>query len=56
MTANALSLLRASGPMQQVIGASYLFGTEHSAAARDTLAKLTTYRDESIGQLARTQL
>jgi tetratricopeptide (TPR) repeat protein len=56
VTPHALSLLRSNSPMQQVIGASYLFGTEHSATARDTIAKLTTYRDERVGQLARTQL
>lgn len=53
---HATTLLRSSNPLQQVIGASFLFGTDQSTAARDTLAKLTTYRDERVGQLARTQL
>ena len=42
--------------MQQVIGASYLFGTDQSSAAREVLSKLTTYPDERIGHIARTQL
>lgn len=52
----AANLLQANGPMEQVIGASYLFGTAHSATARNTLARLTTYRDERLAQLARAQL
>jgi len=57
VTQEANSLLRSSIPLHQVIGASFLFGTEQSSAARDTLAKLTTYPgDERIALLARTQL
>jgi tetratricopeptide (TPR) repeat protein len=52
----AATLLRSTDPLQQVIGASFLYGTDQSTAARDTLAKLTTYRDERVGQLARAQL
>ena len=52
----ATMMLRSGSPLQQLIGASFLFGTKDSQAARDALAKLTTYRDERIGQLARTQL
>jgi tetratricopeptide (TPR) repeat protein len=53
---HAATLLRSSNPLQQVIGASFLFGTDQSDASRDALIKLTTYRDERVGQLARTQL
>jgi tetratricopeptide (TPR) repeat protein len=53
---HATTMLRSSNALQQVIGASFLFGTDQSTAARDTLAKLTTFRDERVGQLARTQL
>ncbi len=52
----AATMLRSNSPLQQVIGASYLLGTNQAPAAREALAKLTTYRDERIGQLARTQL
>ena len=52
----ASSLMHSSNPLHQVIGASFLYGTDESATARETLARLTTYRDESVGQLARTQL
>jgi tetratricopeptide (TPR) repeat protein len=52
----ATTMLRSGSPIEQVIGASFLFGTKESPAAREALARLTTYRDERIGQLARTQL
>jgi len=52
----ASGMLRSSSALEQVIGASLLFGTSESEAAREVLARLTTYRDERVGQLARTQL
>jgi tetratricopeptide (TPR) repeat protein len=52
----ASRLLQSSNPLEQVIGASLLFGTSQADAGREVLRKLTTYRDERIGQLARTQL
>jgi len=56
MQQRAGSLLRSANPLHQVLGASYLFGTDRSNAARDALAKLATYPDDRIAQLARVQL
>jgi tetratricopeptide (TPR) repeat protein len=56
MEQRAGALMRSASPLHQVLGASYLFGTDRSDAARDTLAKLATYPDDRIAQLARVQL
>jgi hypothetical protein len=49
-------LVQSNNALEQVIGASFLFGTSHTAEGREALARLTTQGDERIGQLARTQL
>jgi tetratricopeptide (TPR) repeat protein len=55
VTQHASAMLQSNNPLEQVIGASFLFGTDHSEAARGIVSQLTTYRDERVSQMARTQ-
>jgi tetratricopeptide (TPR) repeat protein len=52
----AVQLMESNNPLHAVLGASYLYGTDRAQTAQELLAKLVTFRDERIGQLARTQL
>jgi tetratricopeptide (TPR) repeat protein len=53
---HAASMVQSSQPLEQLIAASFLFGTNQSDAARGVLNNLATNRDERVGLLARLQL